>query len=168
MIQTILFATDLGVHTPYLLHHVNELANDHNAKVVVVHAIESAGLLSKALLDEPALGETPKHLKDQGITMIANNVKSKLVDVLEEEFIDGQHGLSQVRDVRVLPGKPLDIIMEQADDCHADLIIIGSHGEATNTPNMLGSVTSKILQMSRVPVYMVPLIRSVPTQARAV
>lgn len=167
MIQTILFATDMGLHTHYLLHHVNSLAMQHEARVIVVHAIEPPGHFGDAVVQSYLSGATKKEFEQEGISRIIDGVKGRIVDVLEEEFIDGQQGLSKIRDVRVIPGKPVEVILSEAATCSADMIILGSHGQATTSVNVLGSVTSRILQLSRVPVYMVPLIRSIETQARA-
>lgn len=160
MIQTILFASDMGVHTHYLLHHVNDLAGQYGARIIIVHAMEPPGHLGDALVQSYLSDQAQSDINSEGINRIADGVKSRLLDVLEDEFMDGQQGLSRVRDVRVLTGRPADVILEQAKDCSADIIIMGSHGQETGTPNMLGSVASKILKTSRVPVYMVPLVRN--------
>jgi len=81
--------------------------------------------------------------------------------------MDGQQGLSQIRDVRVVAGKPVEVILQEARHCDADLIILGSHGQDTSSPHLLGSVTSRVLQTSRVPIYMVPLVRSYRHQIAA-
>ena len=167
MIQTILFATDMGLHTHYLLHHVNNLASQYDARVIVVHAMEPPGHLGDAVVESYLSDETREEFREEGISRIIDGVKSRIVDVLEDEFIEGQQGLSKIRDVRVIPGKPVDVIMDQAHQCSADMLIMGSHGDETTSENMLGSVTSRILQMSRVPVYMVPLVRNVMAHARA-
>jgi nucleotide-binding universal stress UspA family protein len=167
MIQTILFATDMGLHTSYLLHHVNSLACQHDARVIVVHAIEPPGHLGDAVVQAYLSNDVKHEFEQEGISQIIDGVKGCIVDVLEEEFIDGQQGLSNIRDVRVVAGKPTDVILSVAAECGADMIILGSHGHDTMTPNLLGSVTSKILQTSRVPVYMVPLVRNVSFQAQA-
>ena len=167
MIQTILFATDIGVHTHYLLHHVNTLAERYGARVIVVHAIEPPGHLGDAVVKSYLSDDTRKEFSQDGITRIIDGVKGRIVDMLEEEFIDGQQGLSNIHDVRVIPGKPVDVIMREAGECGADMIILGSHGEGAAPPNVLGSVTLRILQMSRVPVYMVPLVRNFMDKAAA-
>ena len=166
MIQTILFATDMGLHTPYLLHHVNTLALQHGARVIVLHAIEPPGSLGNAVVYSYGRSETQAE-RTGGIDYVIRGVKSRIVDMLEDEFIDGQVGLSRIRDVRVVAGKPVDVILGQAGECNADMIIMGSHGQGTDSPNLLGSVTSRVLQLSRVPVYMVPLVRNLGHQARA-
>ena len=167
MIQTILFATDMGLHTSYLLHHVNSLAVQHSARIIVVHAIEPPGYLGGAVVQAYLSSEVQHEVAHEGLSRIIDGVKNRIVDTLEEEFIDGQQGLSNIRDVRVVAGKPTDVILDIAAECCADMIILGSHGHNTESPNILGSVTSKILQISRVPVYMVPLIRNVNFQSKA-
>lgn len=166
MIQTILFATDLSVYTSYLLHHVDTLARQYQAKVVVIHAIEPGGEIGDAVVETYLPDDARRELTTQGIPRIMAAVKNRILDALEEEFIDGHSGLSAVRDVQVVPGRAVDVILEQAQHHSADLIVIGSHGQNTPMPNMLGSVTARILQLSRVPVYMVPLTRTTSSQYR--
>lgn len=167
MIQTILFATDMGPHTHYLLHHVNALAEHHRARVVVIHAIEPPGCFGDAVVQSFIDNEAQNELLHVNMELIVRGVRARLVDMLEEEFIDGQQGLSLIRDVRVLPGRPAEAILDQAGRCEADLIILGSHGAATEQPNVLGSVTSRVLALARVPVYMVPLVRNLGFSALA-
>jgi nucleotide-binding universal stress UspA family protein len=165
MVQTILFATDMGLHTQYMLDHVHHLAGLHGADVVVVHAVEPPGHFGNAVVRAYLCDDVHREYKQEGIGRIIEGVKSRLVDVLEEAFFDGQQGLSKIRDVRVLAGKPADVIMQEASRCSADMIMLGSHGQDTASLNILGSVTSRVLQLSRVPVYMVPLLRNVVPRA---
>ena len=167
MIQTILLATDLSIYTTYLLHHVDALARRHSASVVVLHAIEPGGEIGDVVVETFLPVEARHELQSLCIPRIIESVKSRILDTLEDEFIDGHSGLSAVRDVQVVPGRAVDVILEQAGRCNADLIVVGSHGLNTPMPNMLGSVTSRILQLSRVPVYMVPLVRNVTSRLQA-
>lgn len=167
MIETILFATDLGPHTHYLLHHVNALAEQHRARVVVVHAIEPPGCFGDAVVQSFLGGQEQSDLLQTSLDQVMLGVRGRLLDLLEEEYIDGQQGLSQIREVMVVPGKPADSILSEAGRCGADLIILGSHGSATDQPNLLGSVTSRVLKLARVPVYMVPVVRNIGFSALA-
>ncbi len=159
MSQTILFATDLGVHTSYLLHHVNALAAERSARVIVLHVIEPPGQLGDAVVKAYLSDECQHELEQSGIERIIDGVKDRIVTVLEDEFLDGNPGLAGVRDVRVVTGKPVEVILEQANKSGADLLVLGSHSHENQNPHMLGSVTARVLQMSRIPVFMVPLTR---------
>lgn len=167
MMKTILFATDLSVHTPYLLHHVNSIADEHRARIIVVHAIEPLGYMADAMVETYVPIEAREELESEGIERIIANIKAHIFDVLEDQFMDGHQGLACVDAVRVVAGKPTDVIIDESQLFDADMIVVGSHGQNTVTPHMLGSVTSKLLQRSRVPVYMVPVSRNVLYQAKA-
>ena len=167
MIQTILFAADMGLHTHYLLHHVNALAAYHSARVIVVHVIEPPTGLGGAVIGSFLSPQAREELEASGIDTIISGVKGRILDLLEEEFVDGQQGLSKIRDVRVVAGRAADVILEEVASSNADMIIMGSHGHHVDKPNVLGSVTSRVLQLSRVPVYMVPLVRNLQSQAWA-
>lgn len=165
MIKTILFAADLGVYTPFLLQHVNDLALRHDGNVVVIHAVEPAGQMAEAMVRAYLPEARRAELEQESRERMERTIKGRIVDLLEEEFMDGQDGLSRVNDVRVRFGHPVAVILEEARACQADLIVVGSHGHRSVSPALLGSVTSKILQMSRVPVYMVPMVRQLPAEA---
>lgn len=152
----LLFASDLGVHTPYLLHHVGAIAQPYG-DVVILHVIEPAGYMANAVAGTYLPADIMQELELGGIDRIIDTIKARIIDTLEEEFVDGSVDLSCIRDVRVVPGRAVDMILEQANSLAADLIVIGSHGQATVAPNMLGSVAYKLLQLSRIPVYMIPV-----------
>lgn len=46
-------------------------------------------------------------------------------------------------------------IRAHADDCKADMIVMGSHGKSAVAGLLLGSVTNKVLAMTRTPVLIV-------------
>jgi nucleotide-binding universal stress UspA family protein len=167
MIQSVLFATDLSVHTPFLLHHVNAIADQHHADIYIVHVVEPFSQMADAVVGAYMPEENRDALKSEGLERICSSIKTRVVDSLEEEYFDGQQGLACIRDVRVLAGRPVDVILGQAAELGADLIIVGSHGQDTTQLHMLGSVTSRLLQRSRIPVYMVPLLRSVDQSSKA-
>ena len=159
MIKTILFASDMGAYTSFLLHHVNILAEQNNARIVVLHVVEAPGLVAEALVKASLPPDQHNVFHVTSLNQVMGQIKSRIVDMLEDEFIDGQAGLSRIDTVQVLSGQPVDAILEQAKAHHADLIVMGSHTQNTTSPNLLGSVTAKVLQLSRIPVYMVPLFR---------
>lgn len=159
MIKTILFASDMGAYTSFLLHHVNILAEQNNARIVVLHVVEPPGSAAEAMVRACLPQEQQNVFHVAGMSQLMGQIKSRIVDMLEDEFIDGQAGLSRIDEVKVVSGQPADAILEHAKSCHADLIVMGSHTNSGNNPGLLGSVTAKVMQLSRVPIYMVPLFR---------
>jgi len=55
-------------------------------------------------------------------------------------------------------GKPAETIIEQAKIRNADLIVLGSHGQHAYRGGLMGSVVTKVLQMSPIPIYMIPMV----------
>jgi nucleotide-binding universal stress UspA family protein len=62
------------------------------------------------------------------------------------------------RDVTALcvQGPTVDMILAQADQLQADLIVVGSHGHGATYDLLVGSVSSGVIRKSRVPVLVVP------------
>lgn len=162
MIQTIVFATDLCVFTPYMVQHAVCLAKTLGARLVVVHAVEPLGSLGTAMVKTYLPEERTREFEQQGMSVLMATVKDRLVDMLADEFIDNNLGLGQVADIVVEEGRPADVILKYANRKNADLIVMGSHGPNMDHGQSLGSVTNKVLQMAKMPVYMVPMLAQTP------
>lgn len=162
MVQTIVFAADLGVFTPYILQHVASLAKRLGARIVVVHAVEPLGSLGTAMVKTYLPEEKTLEFQQQGMSVLLATIKDRLVDMLADEFIDNNLGFGQVSEVLVEPGRPADVILQCASEKNADMIVMGSHGPNHDQRHSLGSVTNKVLQLAKVPVYMVPMLAPAP------
>lgn len=162
MVQTIVFATDLCVFTPYIAHHAIDLAKSLNARIVVVHAVEPLGSLGTAVVKTYLPEEKTREFEQQGMSVLTATVRERLVDMLADEFIENNIGFEQVSEVIVEAGRPADVILKHASCWNADIIVMGSHGPNLNQGQSLGSVTNKVLQLAKVPVYMVPLMAKAP------
>ncbi|MGI1678005.1 MAG: universal stress protein [Cellvibrionaceae bacterium] len=172
MIQTIVFAADMSVYTPYVVQHVIALAKDCDATVVAVHAVEPLGFLGNAVISTYLPQEISKDLQEGEHGVVLSNIKDQLIDLLADEFLDGQlEGQTQVKTARELsdvevivePGRPADIILKHAHERQADLIVMGSHSPDVVHGYGLGSVTNKVLQLSKIPVFTVPMLPQSPS-----
>ncbi len=159
MIKTILLATDLGVSTPFLLQHACHLSAQYGAKLLVVHAIEPMGALGHVMLKAFM---PPEEVALNSIDLVERQVKAQVVDALTDEYMNGEEGLSLLGEVIVRAGEPLAVISEAIVDANADLLVVGNHSGNDNSV-LMGSVASKILQTSKIPVYFVP-IAAIPWQ----
>jgi nucleotide-binding universal stress UspA family protein len=155
MIQTILFATDLGPFSAHAMEHTVDLAVSHRARVVVVHAVEPLNSFAQAMVST-YLDETTSP-GDSSAPLLAS-IKSRILRSLADECSDSDLSFEYFSDVCVVQGRPAEVILREANRVGADLIVMGSHGPEAMGNNMLGSVTSRVLQLSKVPVYMVPMI----------
>lgn len=159
MIKRILYASDLGLYGPYMMQHVVTLAERYGAQVVVVHAVEPLGVFADAVLETYVEPDLVRDLKDRGLMEVMSTIRGQVMEAFEDEFVEGLVDKSCIEDVVVKRGGPADVILKEADQRNVDLIVIGSHSEGDEHATMLGSVASKVLQLSRVPVYMIPMVK---------
>ena len=156
MLKNILYATDLGICGPFILEHVGELAKRHDARVTVVHAIAPVSIFADALLETYVPIETKAALKQHGYDAVMSTIRAKVRRAFQDDFIDFKGSADWIVDVQVIGGDPAQVILGQAELTQADLIVMGSHSGRSKVQTPLGSVASKVLQLSRIPVYLVP------------
>lgn len=160
MIKTILFATDLGAFTSHSLLHVESLARQFNAQIGIVHAVPPIGEFAAAVVRSHCSDQVKKEV------LQTSHIKG-LLEALREQIFEhlardpgGEAGLlGLVKDVVVLPGQPAAVILREAERMKADLIVVGSHSAEALDGRLLGSVATKVLQLAKVPVFMVPMMK---------
>ncbi|WP_372437439.1 universal stress protein [Pseudomonas chlororaphis subsp. aureofaciens] len=159
MIRSMLYATDLGLYAPYVMQHALELARIFNADLHVVHAVEPMGLFAESVLqsylDEQALNE----FHSQGLSTVMANIEQRVLDSFREELGEGMQDLALIQSVRVFQGDPSQVILEQASKLSVDLLIVGSHSHGAGGETPLGRTAARVLQLAKVPVYLVPLVQ---------
>ncbi|AMS16858.1 MULTISPECIES: universal stress protein [Pseudomonas] len=159
MIRSMLYATDLGLYAPYVMQHALELARTFNAELHVVHAVEPMGLFAESVLqsylDEQALNE----FHSQGLSTVMANIEQRVLDSFREELGEGMQDLALIQSVRVFQGDPSHVILEQASKLSVDLLIVGSHSHGAGGETPLGRTAARVLQLAKVPVYLVPLVQ---------
>jgi len=157
MIRSMLYATDLGVYAPLVMQHALAMARTFQSDLYVIHAVEPMGLFAESVLqsylDEPALTE----LHSLGLTTVMATIESKVMANIREELGEGNPDLGLIRAVRVCQGEPSEVILDQAQRLDVDLVVLGSHCQGAEADVSLGRTASRVLQLSPVPVYMVPL-----------
>jgi nucleotide-binding universal stress UspA family protein len=159
MINKILFATDLGAYTSHSLLHVEELAAQFNAKVRVVHAVPPIENFTAAVLRSYCSEQVKQEmLGAPNIDGLLDALRDKIFDLLVKNSMGEIDIMSIVEDIVVSAGQPATLILREADSYKADIIVVGSHGIDALDGRMLGSVATKILQLAKVPVFMVPMM----------
>ncbi|MGH8390405.1 MAG: universal stress protein [Pseudomonas sp.] len=162
MIRSMLYATDLGLYAPVVMQHALALARTFNADLYVVHAVEPMGLFAESVLqsylDEQALNE----FHSQGLNTVIASIEQRVLDSFRDELEGGDEGeldLERIQAVRVLQGDPSQVILDQAQKLSVDLLILGSHSHGAGAETPLGRTAARVLQLSKVPVYLVPLVQ---------
>ncbi|MDB6051812.1 MAG: universal stress protein UspA [Pseudomonas sp.] len=159
MIRSMLYATDLGLYAPYVLQHALALARTFKAELYVIHVVEPMGLFAESVLqsylDEAAL----KEFHSQGLNTVMEGIEQRVLDGFRDELGEGHQDLSLIRTVQVIQGDPSNVILDQAQKLAVDLLIVGSHSHDSEGDTPLGRTAAKVLQLSEVPVYMVPMLQ---------
>lgn len=162
MIQTILFATDLCVFTPVLLKHAINLSQRWGARVVLVHAIEPEHVAEVDDVAKTKTTETDSKKSNLESRAFVESVKDRLVELLADEMAYDDTPLDVFSDVVVEIGTPNEIILNQIEQFHADVVVLGSHSPSDQKSLHMGSVALGVMQQSKIPVYFVPLLPSSP------
>lgn len=159
MINQILFATDLGVCTPYCLMHVEALAVKFDANINIVHVVPPLEELAAAVVRSHCSDLVKQEvLNTPHIKGLLESLKETIFETLLREPFDDSRLLERVMDISVLAGQPANVVLDVADKLQSDLIVIGSQGVNNLDGRLLGSVAARILQLSRRPVYMIPVM----------
>lgn len=157
MIRSMLYATDLGLYAPLVLQHALSMARTFKANLYVIHAVEPMSQFAQSVLesylDEPTLAA----LHQQGLSTVMATIENRVFDTFRQELGDGSPDLALISAVRVRQGDPATVILDQAQNLAVDLLILGSHSHRGGMDIPLGRTAARVLQMSQVPVYMVPL-----------
>ncbi len=141
MFKKIVVAYDGSDHAKNALKVAIELAKTFNSKLYVVEVVDTAAMLGMGLAPIPA--------------EVINQIYAKARnDVEEAKKLANSSGMSDV-EAQVLEGDPATAILEFATKNGADLLVTGSRGLSTFKRVLLGSVSTKLVQESRIPVLVV-------------
>ncbi len=168
MINNILYATDLCAFSPYCLMHVESLSEQYDADVIILHALPPISDYASAMVKTHCTADETYQLLDANHEALFNAMREQIYDTLLKEDGVSPAFTRRVKDVLVDIGAPANVILQQAQVLCTDLIVIGSHGVNAIDGAVLGSVASKVLQLSKIPVYMVPMLDPAALRARSV
>lgn len=159
MVRTILYATDLGLYAPYVLQHALNLSRSCKAELYIVHAVAPMGLFAESVLqtylDEATLAE----LRTKGLSAVMASIEQRVLEGFRDELGDVQQDAQLINNVRVVQGDPSHVILDEARKLAVDLLVIGSHSHGADQETALGRTAARVLQLSEIPVYLVPMLQ---------
>ncbi|MFB6102706.1 MAG: universal stress protein [Haloplanus sp.] len=134
MFERILFPTDGSEGANVAFDHVLEMAAAHDATVHVLNVADTTR-------DSVTLvrGQVVDALQRKG-TEVVREAAERASD----------HGVATVTDV--LQGEPYSTIVDYAETCGADLVVMPTHGRQGLERFLLGSTTERVVRRSTVPV----------------
>ena len=157
MIKKILFAADLSAFTSHSLIHVEAMAKQFDAKICVVHVVRPLGELAAAVVESHCSpGAKNEVLQVVRVEGLLENIRSDVIESINNNlYVEVS---KYVDEVVVAPGEPASVILYEAERLGADIIVVGSHGAEAIDGRLLGSVAYKVLQLAKVPVFMIPMM----------
>jgi|ERR1700712_667455 nucleotide-binding universal stress UspA family protein len=160
MIRSMLYATDLGLYAPYVLQHALALARTFNAELHVIHVVEPMGLFAESVLQSYLAEDVLRELHNEGVNTVIEGIESRVLASFRDELGEDNKDLELIRSVRVVQGDPSNVILEQAAMLQVDLLVVGSHSHGAQGDTPIGRTAARVLQLSEVPVYMVPMVQN--------
>ena len=160
MIRSMLYATDFGLYAPYVLQHALALARTFNAELHVIHVVEPMGLFAESVLQSYLAEDVLRELHNEGVNTVIEGIEQRVLDNFRDELGEDHQDLELIRSVRVVQGDPSNVILEQAQRLEVDLLVVGSHSHGAQGDTPIGRTAARVLQLSEVPVYMVPMVQN--------
>src|SRR5436305_5056726 len=144
----ILVALDGSPDAYAALHHAATLACDQHARLIVLMVAPS-----------------PRHAVAVGGPMLISDPESAYAKELREAVNSIPPTVSV--ESRLTSGKPARRILEVAEECNCDLIVMGFHGHGRLHHALMGSVSATVLRESKRPVLLVRKGDEVPAPTPA-
>jgi nucleotide-binding universal stress UspA family protein len=138
--RRILVPVDLGDHAKEVLDYAAALAGRLDAELHVCHAVpwSQLGAEFPAVMADHALSDVMALHRNDFDLLIASCA-----------------GKAPIASAELQTGDPRTLIVDTAEQLHADLIIMGTHGRRGVSRLLLGSVAEQIVRTAPCPVLLV-------------
>lgn len=153
-ISKILYATGLGAGAPYVFRHALSQAQQYDAQVVAVHAMEPLSPFAQSLVELHVSHESSEEMHSQARETVKEKLRERIERICAKEN-SGDLESCRITEIRIAEGQPAQVILEAAKELGADLIVMGSHRHTALGETLLGTTTRKVLHGSETPVLVV-------------
>ena len=156
-IKTILYTTALGPGASYVFRYALALARQHEAKIIAVHAMEPLSLFGRSLVEQYISHESTEEMHRKARESVTAGIKQRIEQLCTKECDNAPSCENAVSSVHVVDGYPVQVILDKAKECSADLIIMGAHDHTKVGEAFMGSTTRKVVHSSSQPVLVVKI-----------
>ena len=146
-LKKILIAVEDNIYSDQAVHYGLALAHKLQAEVALVHVNEIPA--ATPYIADPMLNETSFIMPEM------MNIQEDASNALFER-IKNQAGENINIYTYTKLGNPKTEILATAEECNADLIILGTHGRTGFDHFISGSVAESVARKSRCPVLIIP------------
>lgn len=146
-IHRILIAVEDSPYSEEAIHYGVLLAKSLGSKITLVHVDEIP--ISSPYSADPLLNESPVIIPE--LMHIQEKASKALFKKIEEKY-----GSAVKLDTVTKIGRAQDEILAVADDCKANMIILGTHGRTGFDHFISGSVSESVARKAKCPVLIIP------------
>jgi len=154
-IKKILYATGMGPGAPYVFRYALTLANQHDAQIIAISALEPLSTFAQSLVELHISHEQSEQIHSTAQAQSKERLRERVARLCEKECADDQVCTQRVSEIRVEEGQPAEVILAAAKEYAVDLIIMGAHRHTVIGDAMLGTTTHKVLHSASQPVLVV-------------
>ena len=156
-IKQILYSTDLSDHTRPIFRYAISLAQHYQAQITLLHVLEPLGTYGMALLETYMPKEASAQMHQHTLEKVRLQMQQRVEQFCAEELHLTAAESHLIAGIVVIEGVPASTIVQQAQACQADLIVMGTHSYSPLGEILIGSTARKVTQISPMPVLIVPL-----------
>ena len=149
--KKVLIAIDYNPVSEKVAEKGYELAKTMDAEVCLVHVMDSAGFYET---------QYPTFMGYDGYTAVGQNVDMAMeMENIAEDFLQkaAEHLNDPTVKTRLIEGDTAKALLEYAEEWGADLLVMGTHSHSVLEKLLMGTVAEKILEKTKIPVFMVPV-----------
>lgn len=152
-IKKILYATDLSENAAYAFRYAVSSAQQHGAKVHILHVLEILPNILRPYLEMEKINE----IREQGRQEVRDRIQKRLEIFCQRELMDKPECLDLLASIELVDGDPAAEILLKAEELGADLVVMGTHGKGLLAHTFLGSVAEKVLHRIKIPILIIPI-----------
>lgn len=154
-IKKILYATGMGPGAPYVFRYALAIANQHDAQIIAVSALEPLSTFAQSLVELHISHEQSEQIHGTAQAQAKEQLRQRIARLCEKECATDLQCTQRVNEIRIEEGHPAQVILAAAKEYAVDLIIMGAHRHTVIGDAMLGSITHKVLHSAAQPVLVV-------------
>ena len=154
-IKRILYATDLSESAKHAFNYAAAIANRFDAKITVLHVIESIASNAEWQIVEYLGEDRWKELQKENKQEFLESVKKSLSNFCEDMTSSLISCPFLVDDLLVKEGVPVDEILKAVDSKNCDMVVMGTHGYGMLADALIGSTARRIVRRCKKPVMVV-------------
>lgn len=156
-INTIIYASDLGLGSRPAFRAAIEQAKAHSAQIIYLHVVEPLDGATEEIINDYLPESVSRSRLAKIFAERMQRIEQRLIEFHDDELSEEDAKLIDEPTVQVVQGVPNKCIVKAAKMFNADLIVMGDRESSSLSRMFLGSTAQKVIHHSVCPVLIVPL-----------